>query len=267
MKMNKKQFGLLMVMFFTLLTLLSGVMFARQYMDSKKSSENFEQLEDMVEEVPEATEEALESSEAEQEFSEEELEALERAAAMEKYGELFQKNNDFMGWISIEGTQVNYPVMQTPHHPDYYLKKNFDKEYSDYGVPYIEEACAVGISNNIVIYGHHMNDGSMFADLVNYYDQDYRDEHPMIQFDTISEFGTYEVVAAFKFDTNNETFRYNEYVTMDEEDFEEFMTEVHKRQAYDSGVDVEYGDELLTLSTCEYTYKNGRFVVVAKKVE
>ena len=71
-----------------------------------------------------------------------------------------------------------------------------------------------------------MNDGSMFADLVNHYDNDYRDEHPLIQFDTISGFGTYEVVAAFKFDTNNETFRYNEYVTMDEEDFKEFMTEV-----------------------------------------
>lgn len=267
MKMNKKQFGLLLVTFFTLLTLLSGVMFVRQYMDSKNSNENFEQLEEMVEEIPESTEEALESSKVEKELSEEELEAVERAAAMEKYGELFNKNNDFMGWIFIEGTQVNYPVMQTPHHPDYYLKKNFDKEYSDYGVPYIEEACAVGISNNIVIYGHHMNDGSMFADLVNYYDKDYRDEHPLIQFDTISGFGTYEVVAAFKFDTNNETFRYNEYVTMDEEDFKEFMTEVHKRQSYDTGIDVEYGDELLTLSTCEYTYKNGRFVVMAKKVE
>lgn len=125
----------------------------------------------------------------------------------------------------------------------------------------------MGISNNIVIYGHHMNDGSMFADLVKYYDKDYRDAHPYVQFDTISGFGTYEVIAAFKFDTNNETFKYNEYVTMDEEKFAEFMSEVHKRQAYDTGVDAEYGDELLTLSTCEYTYKNGRFVVVAKKVE
>lgn len=266
MKMNKKQFGLLLVTFFTLLTLLSGAMFVHQYMDSKKSSENFEQLEELVEEIPESSE-VMEESGMEEELSEEEQEALERKLAMEKYGELFKENNDFMGWISIDGTHVDYPVMQTPHKPDYYLKKNFDKEYSDYGVPYIEEACAMGISNNIVIYGHHMNDGSMFADLVKYYDKDFRDAHPYIQFDTISGFGTYEVVAAFKFDTNNETFRYNEFVTMDEEKFAEFMSEVHKRQAYDTGVDTEYGDALLTLSTCEYTYKNGRFVVVAKKVE
>lgn len=248
------------------LTVFSGIIFARQYRDSKVSNEKFEALEEMVGEVPESTEPS-EEEEVENELTEEEKEALERTQAMEKYGELFKKNNDFMGWISIAETKVNYPVMQTPHDPDYYLKKNFDRECSDYGVPYIEEACAVGISNNIVIYGHHMNDGSMFAELVNYYNKDYRDKHPMIQFDTISGFGTYEVIAAFKFDTNNETFRYNEYVTMDEEDFKEFMSEVHKRQAYNTGVDAEYGDQLLTLSTCEYTYKNGRFVVVAKKVE
>ncbi len=266
MKMNRRKTGIILLIVFTLLTMISGGMFLHQYMDSKKSSENFEQLEELVDEIPEETEESKED-EVEEELSEEELEALERAQAIEKYGELFKKNNDFMGWISIEGTNVNYPVMQTPHPPDYYLKKNFDKEYSDYGVPYIEETCAMGISNNIVIYGHHMNDGTMFADLVKYYDKDYRDEHALIQFDTISGFGTYEVVAAFKFDTNNETFKYNEFVTMDEESFGEFMKEVHARQAYDTGVDVEYGDQLLTLSTCEYTYKNGRFVIVAKKVE
>lgn len=262
--MNRKRIAMLLLAFFSVLTLFSGMLFVRQYMDAKNSSEDFEQLEEMVETVPE-TEET--SKEEIKEMTEEEKEALERKKAQEMYGDLFAKNNDFMGWIAIDGTKVNYPVMQTPNHPDYYLKKNFEKEYSDYGVPYIEEACAMGISNNIVIYGHHMNDGSMFADLVKYYDKEYRDKHPLIQFDTISGFGTYEVIAAFKFDTNNETFRYNEFVTMDEEDFAEFMEEVHKRQAYDTGIDAEYGDQLLTLSTCEYTYKNGRFVVVAKKVD
>lgn len=266
--MNRRKLGMIIVILLTGLTVFSGIMFAHQYRDAKVSNENFEALEEMVGEIPESTEPSEKvEDELEEELTEEEKESLERAQAMEKYGELFKKNNDFMGWISIDETKVNYPVMQTPHNPDYYLKKNFDREYSDYGVPYIEESCAVGISNNIVIYGHHMNDGSMFAELVKYYDKEYRDKHPMIQFDTISGFGTYEVIAAFKFDTNNETFRYNEYVTMDEEDFKEFMAEVHKRQAYDTGVDAEYGDQLLTLSTCEYTYKNGRFVVVAKKVE
>ena len=69
----------------------------------------------------------------------------------------------------------------------------------------------------------------------------------------------------FKFDTNHEKFKYNEYTQMDEEQFAEFMENVHARQLYDTGVDAEYGDQLLTLSTCEYTYDNGRLAVIAKR--
>ena len=173
---------------------------------------------------------------------------------------------NFIGWIKIDGTNVNYPVMQTPNKPDFYLKHSFDKSYSDYGVPYIDEACMTGISNNLVIYGHHMNDGSMFADLCKYTDADFCKEHPTIAFDTLSGLGKYEVVAAFKFNTNRESFKYNEYTLMDEVQFAEFMENVFARQLYDTVVAAEYGDQLLTLSTCEYTYANGRFVVVAKKV-
>ena len=156
--------------------------------------------------------------------------------------------------------------MQTPDNPDYYLKHSFEKTWSDYGVPYIDEGCIMGISNNVVIYGHHMNDGSMFAELCNYTDMDFWREHPIIHFDTLSSFGEYEIVAVFKFNTNKETFKYNEWATMNEAEFSEYMEEVHARQLYDTGIDAEYGDQLLTLSTCEYTYKNGRLVVVAKKV-
>lgn len=90
--------------------------------------------------------------------------------------------------------------------------------------------------------------------------------HKSIHFDSLSAFGEYEVVAAFRFNTNRDTFRYNEYTNMDEAEFAEFLENVRARALYDTGVEVEYGDELLILSTCEYTYKNGRFVVVAKKV-
>lgn len=106
----------------------------------------------------------------------------------------------------------------------------------------------------------------MFADLCKYTDADFCKEHPTIAFDTLSNLGKYEVIAAFKFNTNRETFKYNEYTLMDEVQFAEFMENVRARQLYDTGVTAEYGDQLLTLSTCEYTYPNGRFVVVAKKV-
>lgn len=100
----------------------------------------------------------------------------------------------------------------------------------------------------------------------NYTEAEFCKEHPIINFDTLSGFGEYQVVAVFKFDTNHEDFRYNEYTQMNEEQFKEFMSQVHARQCYDTGIDAEYGDQLITLSTCEYTYNNGRFVVVAKEV-
>lgn len=112
----------------------------------------------------------------------------------------------------------------------------------------------------------YMKNGSMFADLCNYTDKNFYEEHKTIQFDTLSSLGQYEVVAVFKFNTNKEDFRYNECCTMNEKAFKDFMSQVNARQLYDTGVDAEYGDQLLTLSTCEYTYNNGRLVVVAKKV-
>ena len=260
--MNKKTIGTTIMCFFLALALASGGMLLDQYLDAKNSAETFDTL---AENVVEVTEPAVPDEEA-TEATEEELASQEAELAQQKYSALFEQNQDFIGWISIDGTNVNYPVMQTPSNPDYYLKHSFEKSYSDYGVPYIDEACALGISNNIVVYGHHMRNGSMFADVCKYTDKSFYEEHKTIKFDTLSSLGEYEVVAVFKFDTNNESFKFNEYTAMDEAEFDEFMENVHSRQLYDTGVDAEYGDELLTLSTCEYTYKNGRFVVVAKKV-
>ena len=199
-------------------------------------------------------------------MSDEELAAEEAAKAYEKYGALYEQNNDFVGWIQIDGTNINYPVMQTPDNPDYYLKHSFEKTWSDYGVPYLDEACVIGQSNNLVIYGHHMSNGSMFCDLELYSDPAFCMEHPVIRFDTLSSFGEYEVIAVFRYNTNQETFRYDREVNMDETRFSWFMEQVHARELFSTGKDASFGDQLLTLSTCEYTYKNGRLVVVARKV-
>ena len=262
---KKKIIGIILICVFSLSTFICGGIFWHQYQESRTNAETFNELSGMITDVetPAPTDEPGETPHEEQISPE----ALEAALAQEKYGRLFEQNQDFRGWINIPDTGIDYPVMQTPDDPDFYLKHGFDKKYSDYGVPYIEESCMLGISNNIVVYGHHMNDGSMFMELCNYTDKAFYEAHPTIYFDTVSRFGTYQVVAVFKFDTNHETFKYNEFVTMDEEQFNEFMGNVHAREMYDTGVDAEYGDQLLTLSTCEYTYKNGRFVVVAKRVD
>ena len=260
--MKNKIIGIAIIAVFCAAFLFSGVMFFRQYADAKNSQESFNNLAEMITDV---TSKTIVPEETSEEPDEDPL-IREAELAYLKYGAMVEKNSDFVGWISIEDTNINYPVMQTPTNPDFYLKHAFDKSYSDYGVPYIEESCALGISNNVVIYGHHVRNGAMFADLCKYTDKSFYEEHPTVQFDTLSTFGEYQIVAVFKFDTNKETFRYNECVTMNEEEFNAFMDEVHARQLYDTRVNAEFGDQLLTLSTCEYTLKNGRLAVVAKKV-
>ena len=188
--------------------------------------------------------------------------------AFEKYAVVYEQNSDFVGWISIEGTNIDYPVMQTIDNPNYYLKHSFEKQYSDYGVPYVQENCDLGFSDNCVIYGHHMNNGSMFADLCKYADEDFYREHKTIRFDTLSGFGEYEVVAAFKTAAYSEQgFKYYHFVNAEGERISTPISPKCKELAlYDTGVSAEYGDRLITLSTCEYSRQNGRMVVVAKQV-
>ena len=111
-----------------------------------------------------------------------------------------------------------------------------------------------------------MSNGSMFCDLELYSDPAFCMDHPVIRFDTLTSFGEYEVIAVFRYNTNQETFRYDREVNMDEGRFSWFIEQVHARELFSTGKDASFGDQMLTLSTCEYTYKNGRLVVVARKV-
>ena len=178
-------------------------------------------------------------------------------------------NNDLVGWITIPDTKINYPVVQSPDNPDYYLKHTFEGLSSDWGCIYAREQCDVyAPSDNVVLYGHHMKDGSMFAQLDKYKKQSFWEDHQYFTFDTLYERHTYQVIAVFKTSgTAGVGFAYHLFNdAASEEEFNEFMATVHSLQFYDTGLTAEYGDKLLTLSTCEYTQDNGRFVVVAKRV-
>ena len=190
---------------------------------------------------------------------------------LEAYEKLYRRNHDIFGWITIEGTKVDLPVMYTPRDPEYYLHKSFNKTYAYSGVPFMDAACFPGCGNYI-IYGHHMKNGTMFAAIVGYAKESYWEEHPLIYFDTLYEMGTYEIVAAFYSRVfqpeETDVFRYFWYTDLrDPEVFDEYIAQVREGALYDTGVEVEYGDQLITLSTCEYTVKDNRFVVVARKIE
>lgn len=201
--------------------------------------------------------------------SQEEQYASEKEQMQAAYGNLYEQNPDFFGWLRIENTSVDYPVMFTPEEPEYYLRRAFDKTYSSSGVPFLDVNCYEGCGNYL-IYGHNMKSGAMFAELLSYKDKSFWQQHPVVVFDTLSEHGEYEVIAAFYSKVYSEdaqgVFRYYNYTDLtDESIFDEYLKNVQSSALYDTGVVADYGDTLLTLSTCAYHTENGRFVVVAKK--
>lgn len=242
---------------FAVLFLFSGIMFIWQMVDQKQSAEVFEEIAALVEET------------GEQSDGEEEKEDTEEViSAVEKYGAVYEQNSDFVGWLTIPDTRIDYPVMLTSNEPNFYLKHGFDKKYSNYGVPYMQENCDPELSDNTVIYGHHMNDGSMFAGLCKYESEKFYREHTRFTFDTLAGYGQYEIVAVFKTVAySSEGFKYYHFVTAENEaDFTEYVRECKALSLYDTGVSAKYGDKLLTLSTCEYSRSNGRMVIVAKRI-
>ena len=186
--------------------------------------------------------------------------------------EYYSKNKDTIGWIKIEGTKIDYPVMFTPGDNEFYLKRDFDKKSSIRGTLYIDGESKISTPNtNIIIYGHNMKDDSMFGSLSEYKNKSYYDKHPRITFNTLYEEGTYEIFGAFyakvlkKSDTTS--FRYYQYKeATTEEEYNKFIEYVKKVRQYDTGVQTSYGDQFITLSTCSYHVENGRFAVVARRV-
>lgn len=181
------------------------------------------------------------------------------------YMELKSQNADFIGWIKIDDTNINYPVMQSGT-PNFYLRKNFNKEYSYYGTPYISELCNTDKSDNLIIYAHNMKNHQMFGDLEKYKSKDFYNSHRYIQFDTLNNKGTYEIISVFK--TMADDFDYQNYTDfIDKEQFNTFMDKCRSLSLYDIETNSAYGDRLITLSTCEYSQKDGRLVVIAKQTE
>lgn len=187
---------------------------------------------------------------------------------LEEYMALFAQNSDMVGWISIDGTNINYPVMCTGD--DFYLSHGFDKEKSKSGVPFIDKRCSVEpMGTNTIIYGHHMKNGTMFAGLERYEDEEYYKEHPVIHFDTLYEQHEYEIIAVFEsqiYRKSDSNFQHYNFLNAESKDeFDEYIKGIKALALYDTAITASYGDALLTLVTCTYHTQNGQFVVVARK--
>ena len=172
------------------------------------------------------------------------------------------------GWLRIDNTRIDYPVMQSTDVNDEYLYANFDGEYSYAGTPFADIQCTRE-SDNIIIYGHNMNDGSMFHHLLRYERESFWEENPTFKFSDLYGEYEYEVLAAFRdriYKKTDTCFKFYQFMNAaDEAEFDYAVSQFKEKAIYDTGVDAEYGDKLITLITCAYHVDNGRFVVVARR--
>ena len=191
-------------------------------------------------------------------------------AMLRKYAALKRENEHLAGWLLIEGRGIDYPVMQCED-DEYYLHHDFYGNDSKYGCLYVRERADLENGVNFIIYGHNMRDGAMFGNLDYYLKESFYKEHPFISFDTLYEERVYEIVAVFRsqvYRAEDDVFKYYQFYEADTvEEFEEFYTNIKALSIYDTGVEAEFGDTFLTCSTCAYHVEDGRFVVVAKRVE
>lgn len=205
------------------------------------------------------------------EISEEHLEE-QKTERMLQVEELQKENSDVVGWLEIEGTNINYPVLQGEDN-DYYLTHNYKKEKISGGSIFLDKDYNFSIpSSNLLIYGHRHQKGLMFEDLVKYKEEEFYKEHSKIRFTTVTEDCEYEIIATFNsrlyYQKETNVFRYYFFINANnEEEYNEFVNNCKKASLYDTGKTATYGEQLLTLSTCDYSQENGRFAVVAKKIK
>lgn len=235
----------------------SGLYLVRYYKSAQNSEEAIGELVDLKSEDGDMTETA-------------EIQTNEGKTIQKKYRKLYKKNEDIIGWITVRGTKIDYPVMQTPEDNEYYLHRNYQKEYDVNGLPFLDAQCnAEDEESNLMVYGHHMKSGLMFKHLMDFAEHDFYQTHKTVYLDTLFEEREYEVVAAFYsqiYKGKTDAFKYYEYIgSLSKERFDTYVKNVKKLSVYDTGVTPEYGEQLLTMVTCAYHTEDGRFVVVARR--
>ena len=237
---------------YTIITiLLISLVLISSYLIFKEKKQN-EKQENTFEDLIEIVEENIENQE-------------ERKIDINK---LYEENKDIVGWLKIDSTTINYPIMQNINDPNYYLHRDFYKNYSSYGTPYMAKQCNLN-SDNIVIYGHHMKNNKMFGELEKYKSKDFYNNHKIITFTTLEKEYSYEIFAVFKTTVyTKNTFRYYENINFENKKmYDDFINICKDKSLYQTGIEIKDKEKLITLSTCEYSNKNSRLVIVARKIK
>lgn len=270
----------ILIVFFSVILIGSVFYIGYNQYKNKMEEKRIEELQQNIIENPESADIVKEQLETEtevletQEIEEYETETqIEEKTILPEYEDLYNENPDLIGWIKVEDTPIDYPVMQTFDNPTFYIHRDWEKNESTYGLPLIDARCT-SESGNIIIYSHNMKNGTMFGSLKKYNEKSFFEEHQIIKFDTIYEKAEYQIIAVllaqvfYDEEPKENEFVYYDYIGLgSKEEFQEYVDQVKERSLYDTGVTAEYGDRLITLCTCNYHVKDGRFLVVAKKIQ
>lgn len=194
----------------------------------------------------------------------------EKTERMLQVEDLKKENEDIIGWLEIPNSNINFPVVQGTDN-QYYMTHTYKKENSKDGSIFLDKDYNWNPpSSNLLLYGHNNKNGNMFQGLLEYKEESYFKEHPTIKFTTVNEDSEYEILSVFLsrvyYKNENDVFRYYYFINAEnEEQYNYYIEESKKVSLYDTGKTAKYGDQLLTLSTCEYSQEDGRFVIVAKR--
>lgn len=184
-----------------------------------------------------------------------------------QYHMLKKQNEDCIGWIRIEDTNINYPVMYQEGDNDFYLHRNFQKEYSIAGTPFLDGRCQpFKTGEHLIVYAHHMKDGSMFAGLEKYKKKEYYESHKEIQLYIENTLHRYEIFGTCIIQADKEYIFYELPEQGNQEAYQQYIQKVLKKMLYETGEEPEQEEPLLLLSTCEYSNEDGRMFVIAKKI-
>ena len=233
--------------------LLSGFLVYKELSDRQKEKEDFAELAKLVQIEPQLPDETPPPTNDEPE-----------SAHKRDLAPLFAQNSDCVGWLCVPGTGVDYPVMHTPENPQKYLRRNFYGEYSQSGVPFLDYRCDLQ-SDNLIFYGHNMKNGTMFSSLRNYTDSAFCAGHPVIEFQTAggaSKYTVFAVAAVQKTDA-----WYSFIHAADREEYKKQLEAIQGKALYCSETMPEYGAQLLTLSTCYGSGKDGRLLIIVAKTQ
>ena len=274
----KKKIYISLIIVLALVMIISGVLLVRELLQSSKENEQFEDIANLVmlETDPDESyyvpvrdtskpapseESGSPSEESGEEISQEPAEP--EIIHKRNLQPLFDRNGDSVGWIYVHNSAINYPVMHTPRQPQKYLHRDIDGEYSFSGVPFLQWNCTTE-SDNLLIYAHNMKNGTMFADVKNYRDRSFYEEHRYIEFETAEGVTFYEVFAVVRF-TNNDDW-YDFINARNQESYDKMIKYIKRKALYEIDFTPTYDQQLITLSTCYGGDDADRIVVIGAAI-